>query len=121
MPGRRWERRGCSGPRRRSVCWREDPATSLRKRSIIMSTSEVRKTYVDHPVGNLAHAQTCSVAKLLFLLFAGIRVIGMSVQPRLEKVGCFLGQLTPLPLGTIDETRGRHGRSRTGWRVGNWY
>jgi len=65
--GRRW-------PRRRSVSWGED-ATSC----------------VDHPVGNLAHAEASRVTELLLLLLTWVRMVGVTMEPCLEVIGSLFG------------------------------
>lgn len=63
---------------------------------------------VDHPVGHLAHAEAGGMAELLFLLLAGVRVVGVTVKPSLEVVGGLLWKLAAFTGGAIDEGRGRH-------------
>ncbi len=65
-------------------------------------------TYVDHPVGDLAHAEARGVAELLLLLFTGIRVVRVTVKPGLEVVSGLLGELATLAGGTVGEGRGGH-------------
>jgi len=43
------------------------------------------------------------MAELLLFLFAWIRVVRVAMEPRLEIIGGFLGKLTALTLGAIDE------------------
>jgi len=43
-------------------------------------------TYVDHPVGHLAHAEPGGLTQLLFLVLAGVRVIRVAMEPILEIV-----------------------------------
>jgi hypothetical protein len=47
------------------------------------------------------------VAELLLLLLAGVRVIGMTVKPVLEKVGDVLGQLAALAGRTLHKSTDR--------------
>lgn len=61
-------------------------------------------THINHPVGDLAHAQARSMTQLFFLLFARVGMIGMAVQPSLEEVSSFLGELASFTLlRTIDK------------------
>lgn len=65
------------------------------------------RAHVNHPVGHLAHAEAGSMAELLLLLLTGVWVVGVAVEPVLEKVGDGLGQLAALAGWPLDETRGR--------------
>jgi hypothetical protein len=49
------------------------------------------ETYVNHPVGYLAHAETGSVAELLFFFFGGVGMVRVTMEPCFEKVSCLLG------------------------------
>ena len=62
--------------------------------------------YVDHPIGDLTHAQTSGMAQLLLLLLAGVWVVRVAVEPCLEVVRRLLGELSALFGGAIDEGRG---------------
>ena len=75
-----------------------------------MSGGEETTTSVDHPIGELAHAETGGVAEMLFLFLVGVWVIRVTVEPRLEVVGRLLGELATLARGAVDEGRGGHGR-----------
>jgi hypothetical protein len=68
-----------------------------------------------HPVGDLAHAQSCDMAELFLLLFAWVGVIRMAVEPCLEVVSSLFGKLSSFALGTVGEGRARNGRWGTGW------
>lgn len=67
-----------------------------------------RKTDVDHPVGDLGHAEASCMAELFFLLLRGVRVVGVTVKPSFEVIGGLLWKLAPLTCGAIDEGGGRH-------------
>jgi hypothetical protein len=43
------------------------------------------------------------MAELLLFLFAGVRVVRVTVEPCLEIIGGFLGEFTPLTLGAVDK------------------
>jgi len=43
-------------------------------------------THINHPVRNLTHAQASGSTELLLLVLAGVRVIGMTVQPSTQKI-----------------------------------
>ena len=60
-------------------------------------------TDIDHPVGDLAHAEACRMAKLLLLLLTWVRMIRVTVQPGLEVVGSLFGEFASFTLRTIDE------------------
>lgn len=81
--------------------------------------------YVDHPIRNLAHAQTSGMAELLFLLLAGVWMIRVAMEPGLEIVGGLLWQFAAFFGGTVDECRGWNrlgwaGRGRGGGGEGGW-
>lgn len=65
--------------------------------------------YVDHPIRHLAHAQTSGMAQLLFLFLAGVRMVGMTMQPSFEIVRCLLGELSAFFGRTIDQSGGGNG------------
>jgi hypothetical protein len=90
---RRWEGRGGGWPRGSAVRGRKDATTS-----------------VDHPVGDLAHAEGGGMAELLLLLLTGVRVVGVTMEPGLEVVGGLLGELAALAGGrAVDKGGlGRH-------------
>ena len=60
-------------------------------------------THIDHPIGDLAHAESRRMAKLLFLLLTWVRMVGVTVQPGLEVVGSLFGEFASLTLRTVDE------------------
>lgn len=60
-------------------------------------------TDINHPIGHLAHAEASRMAELLLFLFAGVRVVRVTVEPGLEIIGGFLGEFTPLTLGAVDK------------------
>ena len=66
-------------------------------------------TDINHPVGDLAHAESCDVAELFLLLFAWVGVIGMAVEPCLQVVSGLFGELSSFALGTVDEGGARDG------------
>jgi len=68
-------------------------------------------TYVDHPVGHLAHAEPGRMRQLLLLVLAGVWVVGMAMQPILEMIGRRLGKFSPFPLRPL-------GRGSSGGRKG---
>ena len=70
-------------------------------------------TYVDHPVGHLAHAEPGSLTQLLFLVLAGVWVIRMAVKPILEIIGDRLWEFPSLPFWPLG-----HGGSRS-WKRGD--
>lgn len=72
-----------------------------------MIDSASSKTYVDHPVGHLAHAEPSRVAQLLLLLLAGVRVVRMAVQPVFQEIRHGLRELAALARWALDEARGR--------------
>ena len=63
--------------------------------------------HIDHPIGNLTHAQTSGMAQLFFLFFAGVWMVRMAMQPSLEIVRCLLGELSAFFGRAIHEGRGR--------------
>ena len=60
-------------------------------------------TDIDHPVGDLAHAETRRMAKLLLLFLTWVRMVGVTVQPGLEVVGSLFREFTSLTLRAVDE------------------
>ena len=54
-------------------------------------------TYIDHPVGHLAHAEPCGLTQLLFLVLAGVRVIRVAMEPILEIVCHWFWQFSSFP------------------------
>lgn len=118
-PGRaRGEGRRGRRARRGAVCGCEDAPARLEQKitknnnnnnSAHECEGDARRgaTDVDHPVGDLAHAEAGGVAELLFLLLAGVRVVRVAVEPVLEKVGDGLGELAALAGRALDEARRR--------------
>jgi hypothetical protein len=43
----------------------------------------VKNADINHPIGNLAHAQTSGIAKLLFFFLAWVWMIRVTMQPGL--------------------------------------
>ena len=66
-------------------------------------------TYIDHPVGHLAHAESSRLTQLLFLVLAGVRVIGMAMEPILQIVCHGLWKFSSLSFRALS-----HGGSRGG-------
>ena len=78
------------------------------------------KVYIDHPIRDLAHAESSYMAKLLFFFLARIWVIWMTMKPSFEKVGGFFGKFSPLTLlRTVDECWIRDWLRWTGRRRSN--
>ena len=74
----------CAGARiRRRACGRDHTQPPL---SVMINCA----TYIDHPVRDLAHAKTRGMTQLFLLLLAGVGVVRVSVQPRLEEVSGLL-------------------------------
>ena len=77
-------------------------------------------TYVDHPVGNLAHTEPGRLTQLLFLILTGVWVVGVTVEPILEIIGHRLWQLPSLPfrpLGHCGSGCGKRGDGAQGSRM----
>ena len=66
------------------------------------------KTDIDHPVGDLGHAEARCMAELFLLLLRGVRMVGVTVKPSFEVIGGLLWKLAALTCGAIDEGGGRH-------------
>ena len=54
-------------------------------------------TYIDHPVGHLAHAEPGGLTQLLFLVLAGVRVIRVAMEPFLQIVCRWFWQFSSFP------------------------
>jgi hypothetical protein len=68
-------------------------------------------TYVDHPVGHLAHTEPGRLTQLFFLVLAGVWVVRMAVEPILEIVCHRFWQFPSLPFRPLG-----HGGSGGGKR-----
>jgi hypothetical protein len=78
--------------------------------------------HIDHPIGDLAHAQASGMAQLLLLLLAGVWMVRVAMQPGFEIVRRLLGELPAFFGGTIDEGGrgdGLRGAGRGRWRRGH--
>jgi len=100
-----------AGARMRRLAWLDG------RMLLVIEAIEKDGTDVDHPVGDLAHAESCDMAELFLLFFAWVGVIGMAVEPCLEVVSSLLGKLSSFALGTVSEGGTRNGRRGAGWRV----
>jgi len=65
--------------------------------------SEDATPCIDHPVGDLAHAEARRVTELLLLLLTWIRMVGVTVKPGLEVISSLLGEFASFALRTVDE------------------
>ena len=45
--------------------------------------ARMQGTHVDHPVGDLAHAELCARTKVALFVLAWVRVVRMCVEPLL--------------------------------------
>jgi hypothetical protein len=61
------------------VCGCEDTATSLEESVSCLRYDRVEETYVDHPVGNLAHAKTGCVTELLFFFLGRVGMVRVTM------------------------------------------
>jgi hypothetical protein len=84
------------------VSRREDATSSLQNIVSVTVESKTAATNIDHPVGNLAHAETRRMAELLLLLLTWVRMVGVTMQPGLEVICSLLGEFTSLTLRTVD-------------------
>src|SRR5258707_3183886 len=53
---------------------------------------EKEKTYIDHPIGDLAHAEACLGAEPFLLVLSGVGMVSMGEEPLLEELGDRLGE-----------------------------
>ena len=51
------------------------------RQSQLSKLERQENTYVDHPVGDLAHAEPCRMTELLLLFLARVRVVAVAMQP----------------------------------------
>ena len=58
---------------------RESDGEPKGKRSNSEQEQNGAGTYVDHPVGHLAHTEPGGFTQLCFLVFAGVRMVGMTM------------------------------------------
>ena len=83
------------------------------------------KTYIDHPIGDLAHAEACLGAKPFLLVLSGVGMVSMGEEPLLEELGDGLWELSATALlgsgkgghhvgGSLTRGRSPHGTSRRG-------
>ena len=71
-------------------------------------------TYIDHPVGHLAHAESCGLAQLLFLVLARVRVIRVAMEPILEIVCHWFWQFSSFPFWPLCHSSSGGGKWRDG-------
>jgi len=66
-------------------------------------------TCIDHPIGHLAHAESGRLTQLHLLVFVGVWMVRVAMQPIFEIIGRRLGDFPPLsfrPLGRGDRKGG---------------
>jgi len=59
-----------------------------------MGKVKEKKTYIDHPIGDLAHAEACLRAEPFLLVLGGVGMVSVGKEPFLEELGDWLGKLS---------------------------
>lgn len=108
--GRSYWRSELCGSSRVGLCslsWSQYSSSRLNSCLAPRKSTQILNTYIDHPIGYLAHAQTRSLTQLLLLILTRIRMIRMPMQPIFQKIGHKFRQFSSLSLGPFSHRGSR--------------